>query len=79
MIRLVCILLILSAASAGWGESPNEELKGVRREIKVQRQLITKTRKVEAVVSTELQKIDRSLEQKIADLGGLNRDLLKVE
>lgn len=79
MIRLVCILLILSAASAGWGESPKEELKGVRREIKAQRQLITKTRKVEAVVSTELQEIDRSLEQKITDLGRLDRDLRNVE
>jgi septal ring factor EnvC (AmiA/AmiB activator) len=79
MIRLVCILLILSTASAGWGESPKEELKGVRREIKAQRQLITKTRKVEAVVSTELQEIDRSLNQKIADLGSLDRDLRNVE
>jgi murein hydrolase activator len=79
MIRLVCILLILSAASAGWGENPKEELKGVRREIKAQRQLITKTRKVEAVVSTELQEIDRSLKQKIADLGSLDRDLRFVE
>ena len=79
MIRLVYILLILSAASPGWGESPKEELKGVRREINAQRQLITKTRKVEAVVSTELQEINRSLERKLADLGGLNRDLQKVE
>jgi murein hydrolase activator len=79
MIRLVCILLILTAASAGWGESPKEELKGVRREIKAQRQLITKTRKVEAVVSTELQEIDRSLNNKIADLGSLDRDLRNVE
>ena len=79
MIRLVCILLVLSSASAGWGESPKDELKGVRREIKAQRQLITKTRKVEAVVSTELQEIDRSLERKIADLGGLDRDLRNVE
>jgi murein hydrolase activator len=79
MIRLVCILLVLSAASSGWGESPKEELKGVRREIKVKRQLITKTRKVEVVVSTELREIDRSLEQKIADLGSLDRDLRNVE
>lgn len=79
MIRLTCILLILSAASAGWGESPKDELTGVRREIKAQRQLITKSRKVEAAVSTELQEIDRSLERKNADLGGLNRDLRNVE
>jgi septal ring factor EnvC (AmiA/AmiB activator) len=79
MIRMMCILLILSAASSGWGESPKEELKGVRREIKEQRQLITKTRKVEAVVSTELQEIDQSLKQKITDLGRLDRDLRNVE
>ncbi|MDR3579331.1 MAG: peptidoglycan DD-metalloendopeptidase family protein [Oryzomonas sp.] len=75
----MCILLILSAASSGWSESPKEELKGVKREIKAQRQLITKTRKVEAVVSTELQEIDQSLKQKIADLGSLDRDLRNVE
>jgi septal ring factor EnvC (AmiA/AmiB activator) len=79
MIRLVYILLILSTASAGWGESPKDELKGVKREIKAKRQLITKSRKVEAVVSTELQEIDRSLKQKIADLGSLDRDLKNVE
>jgi len=79
MIRLICILLILTAASPGWGESPRDELKGVKREIKAKRQLITKTRKVEAVVSTELQEIDRSLERKVADLGNLDRDLRGVE
>jgi len=79
MIRLLCILLILSAASQGWGESPKDELKGVKREIKAKRQLITKTRKVEAAVSTELQEIDRSLERKIADLGTLDHDLRSVE
>jgi len=79
MIRLICILLILATASPGWGESPRDELKGVKREIKAKRQLITKTRKVEAVVSTELQEIDRSLERKIADLGNLDRDLRSVE
>jgi len=76
---LVCILLIFSAASAVWGDSPKEELKGVRREIKAKKQLITKTRKVEAVVSTELQEIDQSLKQKMADLRGLDSDLKSVE
>ncbi|GFE61603.1 murein hydrolase activator EnvC [Geobacter sp. AOG2] len=76
---MLCILLILSAASPGWSESPKDELKGVKREIKAKRQLITKTRKVEAVVSTELQEIEHSLERKIADLGSLDRDLRNVE
>lgn len=71
--------MILSAASPGWGENPKDELKGVKREIRVKRQLITKTRKVEAAVSTELQEINRSLERKIADLGSLDHDLRNVE
>ena len=79
MMRLIWIVLILTTASPGWGESPKDELKGVKREIRAKRQLITKTRKVEAAVSTELQEIERSLERKIADLGSLDRDLRNVE
>jgi murein hydrolase activator len=80
MKRTVGILaLMLVAASLALAQNPKDELSGVKREIKAQKQLITKTRKVEAVVSTELQEILRNLEQKESDLGRLSRDLHGVE
>lgn len=77
--RLACILLLLISASVARGESPRDELKGVKKEIRAKKQLISKTRKVEAVVSTELQEINRNLVQKESDLGRLDRDLKGVE
>jgi len=79
MIRLVCILLLLVSASDARGVTPRDELKGVKREIRAKKQLISKTRKVEAVVSTELQEINRNLVQKESDLDRLDRDLKGVE
>lgn len=76
---LSCILLALAVASPLWGASPRDELKGVKREIRAKKQLITKSRKVEAVVSTELREINRNLEQKESDLGRLDRELKTVE
>lgn len=75
----LCITLILIAASTARGENPKDELKGVKQEIKAKKQLISKTRKVEAVVSTELLEINRNLVQKETDLGRLDRDLRGVE
>jgi septal ring factor EnvC (AmiA/AmiB activator) len=79
MIRLACILLLLISATAVQGETPRDELKGVKQEIRAKKQLISKTRKVEAVVSTELQEINRNLVQKESDLSRLDRDLKGVE
>lgn len=79
MIKLACILLLLISAGAARGENPRDELKGVKQEIRAKKQLISKTRKVEAVVSTELQEINRTLVQKESDLGRLDRDLKGVE
>ena len=79
MIRIVCICLLLLSVNSARGESPRDELKGVKQEIKAKKQLLTKTRKVEAVVSTELQEINRNLVQKESDLGRLDRDLKGVE
>lgn len=79
MKRLIFIALVLAGASFARGENPKDELKGVKQEIKTQKQLITKTRKVEAVVSTELMEINRNLEQKKSDLGKLDLDLRVVE
>jgi septal ring factor EnvC (AmiA/AmiB activator) len=79
---LLCIilaLLTLMTVAPVRAESPRDELKGVKREIRAKKQLITKTRKVEAVVSTELREINRTLEQKESDLGQLDRDLRTVE
>ncbi len=79
MIPIACILLLLFSANVARGDNPRDELKGVKREIKAKKQLISKTRKVEAVVSTELQEINRNLVQKESDLGRLDHDLKGVE
>ena len=79
MLRIVCILLLLVSVETAQAENPRDELKGVKQEIRAKKQLLTKTRKVEAVVSTELQEINRNLVQKEADLGRLDRDLKGVE
>jgi septal ring factor EnvC (AmiA/AmiB activator) len=73
------ILLLLVCTGVARGENPRDELKGVKQEIKAKKQLISKTRKVEAVVSTELREINKNLEEKESDLGRLNRDLHGVE
>lgn len=70
------LIVAVSVASA---QNAKDELSGVKREIKAQKQLITKTRKVEAAISTELREILRTLEQKESDLGKLGRDLRVVE
>jgi septal ring factor EnvC (AmiA/AmiB activator) len=73
------LALLLVVASVALAQTPKDELSGVKQEIKAQKQLITKTRKVEAVISTELQGILQNLEQKKSDLGRLGRDLRGVE
>lgn len=80
MFRPALILAILTVSVATvFAENPKDELSGVKREIRAKKQLITKTRKVEAVISTELLAINRNLEQKESDLGRLDRDLRGVE
>lgn len=79
MIPLLCIVLMLVPVATAVCESPRDELKGVRQEIKAKKQLLSKTRKVEAVVSTELLEINRTLQEKESDLNRLDRDLKGVE
>lgn len=79
MSKAVITFVLLLVASVVWAQSAKDELSGVKKEIKAHKQLITKTRKVEAVISTELQEILRNLEQKEADLGRMGRDLQSVE
>ncbi|MFH1028653.1 MAG: peptidase M23, partial [Pseudomonadota bacterium] len=76
---ILLLIFVVSTASLCYAQNPKDELSGVKREIKVKKQLITKTRKVEAVISTELQEINRNLVQKESDLGRLNNDLQGVE
>jgi murein hydrolase activator len=77
--QLSYILLILLVSPSVVCASPKDELKGVKQEIRAKKQLISKTRKIEAVVSTELREINRNLEQKESDLGKLDRELRGVE
>ncbi|MBW4055085.1 MAG: peptidoglycan DD-metalloendopeptidase family protein [Proteobacteria bacterium] len=71
--------LLIVVTSSALAQNPKDELSGVKREIRAKKQLITKTRKVEAAVSTELQGILRNLDQKESDLGRLSHDLHGVE
>ncbi|MEI7816581.1 MAG: peptidoglycan DD-metalloendopeptidase family protein [Desulfuromonadales bacterium] len=73
------VTLLVVVAAVALAQTPKDELSGVKRDIKAQKQLITKTRKVEAVISTELQGILRNLDQKVSDLGKMGRDLQLVE
>jgi len=73
------IALIALVAAPVFSANPRDELKGVKQEIKAKKRIISKTRKIEAVVSNELQEINRNLEQKKTELGKLDRDLRKVE
>ena len=62
-----------------FASTPNEELRGVKREIREKQNLIKKVQKVEAAVSVELQEILRSLERKESELKQLDQDLVTVE
>jgi septal ring factor EnvC (AmiA/AmiB activator) len=80
MKRLYCIVVLLTVVvSAVFAQTTKDELRGVKREIKVQKQLISKTRKVETAISTELKEILQALEKKQSDLSNLGRDLRGVE
>jgi septal ring factor EnvC (AmiA/AmiB activator) len=78
LLAIILALLIISGFPAR-AENPKDALSGVKREIKAKKQLITKTRKVEAVISTELLEINRNLDKKKSDLASLDRDLRGVE
>lgn len=75
----MCILVTLLLASLVFAQNPKDELSGVKQEIKAKKKLISKTRKVEAVISTELREILLNLERKESDLDRLSNDLRGVE
>lgn len=78
-ILVLTVLLHLIPGGAIVCASPQDELRGVKKEIKEKQHLIKKTRKVEAAVSSELQEIIRSLDRKESELKQLDRDLQTVE
>ena len=80
--RITCIgifpfLFIIAVLPAF--ASPQDELRGVKKEISEKQKLITKTRKVEQAVSNELQEINRSLSQKELELKQLDHELQNVD
>lgn len=77
--RLVWIFVwCCVTATTGWA-APKDDLRGVKEAIKNKKTIITKVKKVEKVVSSQLQEIDRTLQQKQADLGKLDLELRGVE
>jgi septal ring factor EnvC (AmiA/AmiB activator) len=70
--------LLLSLAQPVFSDV-NEDLQGIRKEIKEKKLLLSKTRKVETQVSKELGKIERNLQEKEAGLVVLGRDLKEAE
>lgn len=73
------VIILCSSYLFAYAESPKDELRGVKQEIRAQKKLISKARKVEEVVSTELQQINRTLEQKENDLLRMDKELKGVE
>lgn len=81
MLRAVLLILLVLTLLTGvvLASSPQDELRGVRREIREKQTLLKKTKKVEAAVSQELQEILKNLERQEAELKQLDRDLTSVE
>ncbi|CAH2031018.1 murein hydrolase activator EnvC family protein [Trichlorobacter ammonificans] len=79
--RLILVLwcLALLAPVASVANTPHEELRSVKREIRKKQSQINTSRKVEAAVSSELQEISRTLSRKEAELKQLDRELSDVE
>jgi murein hydrolase activator len=60
IIALAPLLLLCGNSRRCRSASPQDELRGVKKEIREKQHLIKKTRKVEAAVSSELKEIMRS-------------------
>lgn len=69
------VLVLAQSASA----DVNEDLRGIKKEIKQKKILLNKTKKVENQVSKELGLIEKNLHEKEASLVVLSRDLKVVE
>lgn len=75
---LICLLIGLMAAGT-CSADVNEQLQGIKKEIREKKQLLKKNRQVENRVSVELEDISDSLREKEATLLLLMRDLKGVE
>jgi len=75
---IICTLLLLSVERPRCADV-NEQLQGIRKEIREKKLLLKKNRKVESRVSGELENIGKSLHEKEAALANLLRDLKGVE
>ncbi len=75
----ILLFLIACLASSAWSSDAKKQLRGIKKEIREKKRLITKTSQVESAVSDELAKIDLSLQMKERSLSDLNRDLKSVE
>ena len=74
----ICILILLLNADTGYPDV-NEQLQGIKKEIREKKLLLKKNRKVENRVSSELEDIGESLREKETSLALLMRDLKGVE
>jgi murein hydrolase activator len=72
-------MLILLATGDCRCADVNEELRGIKNEIREKKLLLNKTRKVETKVSGELEQIGKNLKEKTASLATLERELKGVE
>jgi len=75
---IICILLVFTAGAPRCADV-NEELQGIKKEIREKKLLLNKNRKVEHQVSGELERIGENLKEKEASLVTLMHDLKGVE
>jgi len=75
---IISLLFLLSVDSPGCADV-NDQLQGIRKEIREKKLLLKKNRKVENKVSGELENIGKNLQEKETTLSILMRDLKGVE
>jgi septal ring factor EnvC (AmiA/AmiB activator) len=75
---ITSLFLVFFVATSTYADV-RDDLRGINKEIKEKRRLLTKTKKVETQVSSELGLIEKSLHEKEASLVLLGRNLHEVE
>lgn len=75
ILQIFFLILLELAASA----DVQEDLKGIKKQIREKQKLLKQTRKAETKVSTELVQIDKSLKEKESTLVNLGKELKAVE
>ncbi len=79
MSKLILFIASLTLISAPCLADVKDDLQGIKTEISQKKVLLNKTKKVETMVSGELQKIQENLQDKESSLKSLGRDLRGVE